>query len=54
MITGSGGTSIKILEAMGGAKSKNVRGACENCHFYAKIVKFGLILAHFKLFEGHQ
>ena len=55
----SGGTSIQIF--FGG--KRNFRGggqkSCKNarakiCHFYAKIVKFGLILTHFEIIWGGQ
>ena len=47
----SGGASIKIW---GGLKVKNARKARKKCYFYAKIVKFGLILTYLKLFGGQM
>ena len=34
----------------GGRNEKDAHEALEKCHFYAEIVKFGLILTHFKYF----
>ena len=54
-IAHSGGASIKIWGGKGGTR-KIFKGAkiflklrAKICHFYAEIVKFGLILNHLKI-----
>ena len=33
---------------------KCMQSMCKSCHFYSKIIKFGIISTHLKLFEGQE